>query len=56
MNAAEVLRRQWRDSGARLDQRLTGMSDAEFFWEPGPSCWTVRTHPTLPDRWDIDYA
>ncbi len=55
ISAAEVLRRQWHDSGVRLHQRLVDMSDAEFFWEPAPSCWTVRQHPTLSGRWEIDY-
>ncbi|GIF73326.1 DinB family protein [Asanoa siamensis] len=55
VSATNVLRRQWRESGDRLERRLAGMSDAEFFWEPAPGCWTVRAHPTLPGRWDIDY-
>ena len=54
-STAEVLHRQWQSSGDRLHQRLADMSDAEFFWEPAPSCWTVRPHPTSPGRWEIDY-
>jgi hypothetical protein len=55
-SAADVLRRQWHSSGDRLQQRLADMSDAEFFWEPAPSCWTVRRQPTASDRWEIDYV
>jgi hypothetical protein len=25
-----------------LRQRLEGLTDEEYFWEPVPSCWTVR--------------
>jgi hypothetical protein len=54
-SAIEVLRRQWHACGDRLQQRLAGMSDAEFFWEPASGCWTVRQHPALAGRWEIDY-
>jgi hypothetical protein len=30
------------------------LTDAEFFWEPAPDCWTV--HPAENGRWMIDYA
>lgn len=50
----ELLRRQWHGSGDRLERRLDGFTDAEFFWEPVPGCWTVR--PESPSgRWAIDY-
>ena len=26
----------------RIRDRLEGLSDAEYFWEPVPGCWTVR--------------
>jgi hypothetical protein len=55
-DAVEFLRTQWHNSGNRLHQRLVGMSNAEFFWEPVSSCWTVRQDPTRPGRWEIDYA
>lgn len=43
---------RWRDE--LLDQldfyweysmlpRLEGLTDAEYFWEPVPNCWTIRT-------------
>ena len=53
--AAEVLRRQWQVSGERLEQRLAGLTDAEFFWAPAAPVWTVRPDPARPDRWQIDY-
>ena len=27
---------------ARLRQRLEGLSDDEYLWEPVPGCWTVH--------------
>jgi len=27
---------------ARTSDRLTGLTDEEYFWEPVPECWTVR--------------
>ncbi len=29
----------------RLRDRLAGMDDTEYFWEPGPDCWSIR--PTV---------
>lgn len=26
----------------RLSQRLDGLSDDEYFWEPVPGCWSIR--------------
>jgi uncharacterized damage-inducible protein DinB len=33
--------------------RVQGLSDDEFFWEPVPNCWTVRQRPD--GRWSVDY-
>jgi DinB superfamily len=55
VSAADVLRRQWRASADRLDRRLGGVADAEFFWEPAGSCWTVRPDPSRAGRYVIDY-
>jgi DinB family protein len=55
ISAVDVLRRQWRASGERLEERLAGLSDAEFFWEPASPVWTVREHPAKLGRWEIDY-
>jgi hypothetical protein len=27
---------------ARTSARIAGLTDAEYFWEPAPGCWTVR--------------
>jgi len=36
-----------------LHQRVEGLTDAEFFWEPVPGCWTV--HLVENSRWWVDY-
>lgn len=33
---------QYDTSYAMLRDRLNGLSDAEYFWEPTPGCWSVR--------------
>lgn len=53
--ASEVFRRQWHGSGDRLAARLAGLTDEEFFWEPVPSCWTIRRQESAPGGWGIDY-
>ncbi|MGP3926382.1 DinB family protein [Streptomyces sp. 8N616] len=35
----DQLDRHWRN---QLRQRLEGLSDDEYFWEPVPGCWSVR--------------
>ncbi len=37
-----------------LHDRLEGLADQEFFWEPVPGCWTV--HQDKDGRWIVDYA
>ena len=39
----------WKRTRARLD----GLSDAEYFWEPAPGCWTVR--PRDDGTWTVDW-
>jgi hypothetical protein len=36
----------------RFRQRLAGLSDDEYFWEPLPGCWSVRQ--SGDGRWRID--
>jgi len=36
-----------------LRQRLNGLSDAEFLWEPVPGCWSLL--PDVSGRWVVDY-
>ncbi len=47
----------WRE---RLRPRLIGLTDAEYFWEPVPDCWTVRPrrgeHEMGGGRFTVDYA
>ena len=33
---------QYDTSYAMLRERLEGLTDAEYFWEPVPACWSVR--------------
>jgi hypothetical protein len=37
----------------RISQRLDGLSDEEYFWEPAPGCWTVRAR--ADGAWRIDW-
>jgi uncharacterized damage-inducible protein DinB len=59
---AEILRTAYAASCDSLRRILTGITDAEFFWEPVGGCWTV--HRRSEDRgvsadgigeWVIDY-
>ena len=34
--------------------RVEGLTDSEFFWEPEPECWTIRLDAS--GRWIADYA
>jgi hypothetical protein len=36
----------------RLDRRLDGLTDTEYFWEPAPGCWTIRERPD--GAWQAD--
>jgi hypothetical protein len=38
----------------RLSARLAGLGDEEFFWEPGPNCWTI--HQLESGSWTYHYA
>lgn len=35
----------WRRSADRLQRRLAGLQDAEFFWLPVPDAWTIFESP-----------
>ena len=39
----------WR----RTRERLEGLSDAEYLWEPAPGCWTIRER--ADDTWRVDW-
>jgi uncharacterized damage-inducible protein DinB len=38
----------------RLLDRLDGLSDDEYLWEPAPGCWTIR--PGTGSTWNWDFA
>ncbi|MBO0841355.1 MAG: DinB family protein, partial [Sciscionella sp.] len=40
----------WR----RFTDRLAGLTDDEYFWEPVAECWTLRQRPN--GRWRLDGA
>jgi hypothetical protein len=40
----------------RLRGRIEGLTDAEYFWEPAPGCWSVRPGPDGVFRLDGDEA
>jgi hypothetical protein len=41
-------------------QRLAGLTDAEYFWEPVPGCWSLRRRAGAPPGgagdWALDWA
>jgi len=37
---------------ARLTERLSGLTDEEYFWEPVPGCWSLRQDGQ--GRWRLD--
>jgi len=39
----------------RLLDRLVGLSDEEYLWEPVAGCWTIRPGPEGAWRWDFDW-
>jgi DinB superfamily len=52
--AVELLSRQMDEAYCMVRDRLEGLTEEEYFWEPVPGSWTLRR---LPDgRWDADYA
>jgi uncharacterized damage-inducible protein DinB len=62
VRAVDVLRESFAGSCDRLLRTLTGMDDAEFFWEPVAGCWTVHrrseqraAHADGCGEWVLDY-
>lgn len=55
MDAKALLQRQTEDAYDRVRERVEGLSDAEYFWEPAPGCWRVF-FDERSGRWDHDYA
>jgi hypothetical protein len=54
-SAADVLRTQWQRSCDRLLDRLDGLTDEEYRWEPVAGCWNVRPSRESPSGWTVDY-
>jgi DinB superfamily len=52
--AIELLEAQMREAFGMLRERLAGLDDDEFRWEPVPGAWTV--HPDERGKWVADYA
>ncbi|MFC5186065.1 DinB family protein [Actinomadura harenae] len=51
-SAAESLIALFGSVWTRTADRLAGLTDAEYLWEPVPDGWTVR--PDASGRWRID--
>jgi hypothetical protein len=51
--ATELLAAQLDEAYQFVRDRVQGLTDDEFFWEPVPGCWTVRRGPD--GRWSADY-
>lgn len=39
----------------RTRQRVEGLSDEEYHWEPAPGCWSVRERADGSRRWESSY-
>ena len=55
MDRVQLLLVQMDEAYARLEERLQGLTDDEFFWQPVPDCWTVYLDQTS-GRWTYHYA
>ena len=55
ISAASLLRAQWDRSCQRILQRLDGLTDEEYRWEPVSGCWNVRANASSPSGWVVDY-
>ena len=54
LSRVDLLLAQMDEVYARLWQRLEGLTDVEYLWEPVPGCWTV--HRDEAGAWTTDYA
>jgi hypothetical protein len=54
-SASDLLRAQWERSCERLLDRLDGLTDDEYRWEPVARCWNVRPSAQSPSGWTVDY-
>ncbi len=53
-SATQLLATQMDEAYRFVHDRVQGLTDEEFFWEPMTDCWTVR--PGADGRWHADYA
>jgi uncharacterized damage-inducible protein DinB len=53
-SATQLLVTQMDEAYRFVHDRVQGLNDEEFFWEPAPNCWTVREGSG--GRWSADYA
>ncbi|MGI8871519.1 MAG: DinB family protein [Candidatus Limnocylindria bacterium] len=51
--ATQLLADQLDEAYRGVRERVDGLTDEEFFWQPVPDCWTVRPRPD--GRWMVDY-
>jgi hypothetical protein len=51
--AVELLRAQQDQAYALIRERVEGLTDEEFWWQPVAGCWTVRQDAS--GRWSADY-
>ncbi len=54
IDARSLLSQQLEAAHRMVREALDGMTEAEFWWEPAPGCWTVRRQAN--GRWAADYA
>ena len=54
MSRVELLLAEMDEVHQRLRERLVGLTDDEYFWEPVPGCWTIRRDAS--GAWVADYA
>jgi hypothetical protein len=50
----DLLAAEMDEAWHSLRDRLQGLTDEEFFWEPVPNCWTAHADET--GHWVLDYA
>jgi uncharacterized damage-inducible protein DinB len=53
-SATQLLGTQMDEAYRFVRDRVQGLTDEEFFWEPVADCWTVRLG--ADGRWHADYA
>ena len=51
--AVGILRQQLQEAYEAIRERVDGLTDDEFFWEPVARCWTIRRGDD--GRWTVDY-